>query len=77
VKVLGSPTEGALLKFAERMAIYDGRTQGRLNASNPNSYKEFVMGQLRKVHTFEFTRDRKAMSTLFTNQTDLEPQNLK
>jgi magnesium-transporting ATPase (P-type) len=64
-EVIGSPTEGALKVFAEKLRIYDSRYQNKVSPTeSPMAYNEFILKGYKVLYTLEFDRNRKAMSVL-------------
>ena len=60
--IQGSPTEGAIRVFAEKMRIYDSKFKSE--SQDPMAYNNFLSQDYKILHTLEFDRKRKAMSVL-------------
>lgn len=66
--IQGSPTEGAIRVFAEKMKRYDNNFRFNSNGNpNPMEYIEFLMKDYKVLFVLEFDRNRKAMSVLALN----------
>lgn len=62
--IVGSPTEGALIVFAEKLRIYDSNFTTGNSQNDPMAYNYFLRKEYKILYTLEFDRDRKAMSVL-------------
>jgi magnesium-transporting ATPase (P-type) len=60
----GSPTEGAIRVFAEKMGQYNNNFDKNQTKSNPMAYINFLNKYYKVMHILEFDRNRKAMSVI-------------
>jgi Ca2+-transporting ATPase len=69
--IKGSPTEGALRVFAEKMRIYDKKHVS--NSEDPMSYINSLTNEYKILFNLEFDRNRKAMSVLALDKKTNKP----
>ena len=69
--IKGSPTEGALRVFAEKMRIYDKKHVS--NSEDPMSYINSLTNGYKILFNLEFDRNRKAMSVLALDKKTNKP----
>lgn len=62
-QIKGSPTEGALKVFVEKLAQYDSNYK-HIESNTTMPYSKFISSDYEHLFTLEFDRDRKAMSVL-------------
>jgi Ca2+-transporting ATPase len=63
--IIGSPTEGALKVFVEKLRTYDDKFTSKSSPKeSPMEYNEFISKDYKILYTLEFDRNRKAMSVL-------------
>lgn len=60
--IIGSPTEGAIKVFVEKLRTYDN--EYKPNAKDPMDYNKFVSKNFKVLYTLEFDRIRKSMSVI-------------
>lgn len=68
----GSPTEGALKVFTEKLRIYDSKYKST-DSTDPMGYNKFISSDYEVLFTLEFDRDRKAMSVIALNKKTNKP----
>jgi Ca2+-transporting ATPase len=69
--IKGTPTEGAIKVFVEKLRIYDREYIG--NDANLNGYNQFLSGDYKVLYTLEFDRNRKAMSIIAMDLKNKKP----
>jgi P-type Ca2+ transporter type 2C len=70
--IQGSPTEGAIRVFAEKLRIYDNRFKPN-TTEDPMAYIEFLSNDYKVLHILEFDRNRKAMSVVALDKKKNKP----